>query len=63
MTCREKLMREHPEEVNSREVGGCANCPHHYGYAHKPEWCDLGKDTCTKCWDREIEIRRRIRKL
>ena len=52
MTCREKLMQEHPEYMNLACFGGCVGCPNHYGYLPKPDNCDeLG---CAECWDREI---------
>lgn len=56
MTCREKLMKEHPELVNSNYTGGCSKCPHSYGYLPRPDSCfrGLSNDECTKCWDREI---------
>ena len=58
MTCREKLAIEHPEEVDSKRLGGCVGCPHTYGYAKEPEWCDDNNFTdekCRRCWDREVE--------
>lgn len=55
MTCREKLAMEHPEELDSECFGGCNGCPSTYGYAKEPEWCALNQETCTKCWDREVE--------
>ena len=58
MTCREKLKMEHPEELDSGRLGGCKGCPHTYGYAKEPEWCDDNNFTdekCRRCWDREVE--------
>ena len=55
MTCREKLAMEHPEEVIEICGGGCVGCPDRYGYADEPDWCKPGDETCTKCWDREVE--------
>lgn len=55
MTCREKLMKEHPEDNNGLCFGGCYGCPSHLGYAKDPEWCRIGFETCAKCWDREVE--------
>ena len=60
MTCREKLMMEHPEYISDRFCGDCRGCPDDYGYLPPPEncWytqyknCDYGE--CRKCWDREI---------
>lgn len=55
MTCREKLAMEHPEEIDPAYFGGCNDCPMSYKYAKKPEYCKPGEETCTKCWDREVE--------
>ena len=58
MTCSEKMAIEHPEKVNFEYVGGCYGCPHTYGYAKDPEWCDDNNITdkkCRRCWDREVE--------
>lgn len=59
MTCREKLMIEHPECINEKKPGGCCGCPHAYGYLDKPSYCYkshiLGPAVCTECWDREVE--------
>lgn len=55
MTCREKLAMEHPEEIDIQCYGGCYACPTLHEYARKPEWCKPGDETCTKCWDREVE--------
>lgn len=55
MTCREKLKMEHPEELDTKYIGGCDGCPNTYGYAKTPEWCKPNNETCTKCWDREVE--------
>lgn len=58
MTCREKLMIEYPEHINSCYTGGCKFCPYMYGYLDKPEYCNdtsiSFKKRCTMCWDREI---------
>lgn len=56
MTCREKLKREHPNEINERYSGGCTKCPADYCYLDDPSYCDHGVTNaiCTKCWDREI---------
>lgn len=53
MTCREKLMKEHPEKVSKEYNGGCAGCPSTYGYLPNPKWCNSSCN-CTMCWDREI---------
>lgn len=55
MTCREKLMKEHPEDNNGLCFGGCHGCPSQFGYANRPDWCRIGFETCAKCWDREVE--------
>lgn len=55
MTCREKLIQEHPEHNNELCFGGCHGCPSQYGYANRPDWCRIGFETCAKCWDREVE--------
>lgn len=54
MTCKEKLMQEHPEWVNPIYYGGCWRCPNEYGYMDDPEYCDCNPTTCTECWNREI---------
>lgn len=54
MTCKDKLMQEHPAYVGTRFIGGCHGCPDDYGYADEPEWCALGNVTCTECWNREV---------
>ena len=55
MTCREKLAMEYPEELDNGRIGGCKGCPHTFGYAKEPEWCAMNHETCTRCWDREVE--------
>lgn len=65
MTYREKLQQEHPECVSVRFIGGCKQCPEHYGYGsenatNKNTCMAYGKpitaylDICRQCWDREI---------
>lgn len=57
MTCREKMMIEHPDDVENFWLGGVAGCPDDVGYLPKPEGCygyKLDGTKCTKCWDREI---------
>lgn len=58
MTCREKLMIEHPDKICEVFYGGCIGCPNFYGYLPVPFYCpddEVGnRETCTKCWDREI---------
>lgn len=56
MTFKEKLANEHPELVNRKYSGGCADCPKTYGYTNDTN-CFIDKDgqvDCTKCWNREI---------
>ena len=50
MTCREKMMQEHPEVYNSSIL---LDCPSDHGLAEDPEpfWC--AKNRCKDCWDRE----------
>lgn len=60
MTCKEKLKIEHPDLVNPMYTdGGCCGCPHHYGYARVPKYCDwdssFSEKLCYNCWDREVE--------
>ena len=55
VTCREKLIQEHPEHNNGLCFGGCHGCPSQFGYANRPDWCRIGFETCAKCWDREVE--------
>lgn len=52
MTCREKLMREHPEYIDDGYIGGCLMCPHTYGYMSRPVECP--SLACDECWNREI---------
>lgn len=56
-TCKERLHRDKPWEINPTYVGGCCGCPNEYGYAGTPEYCDHGvdPDRCKKCWDRPVE--------
>lgn len=62
MTCREKLMREHPEYVRDDYVGGSNKCPHNFGYAKQPKWCMTYFESCKDCWDREVETDERTNK-
>lgn len=61
MTCREKLKIEHPGSINPSHFGGCRGCPHNYGYLPlSKRLCggnssDYDHETCTKCWDQEVE--------
>lgn len=61
MTFREKLKKEHPEEVGTQFIGGCNRCPDDYGYEEYarcserlPELVEGGTRRCMACWDREI---------
>lgn len=60
-TCRERMKRENPALVSDDLVGGCAGCPHHYGYAKKRhpmcghELPAVQPDICWECWDRPVE--------
>ena len=56
MTCRERLQIEHPECINSSCFGGCIDCPHTYGYLPKPDQCVCSEESCSRCWDQEIDI-------
>lgn len=55
MTCKEKLMIDHPDYVGPNHRAGCVGCPCNYGYAGIPEWCDGKEETCKRCWDRKVE--------
>ena len=48
MTCKERLMKEHPYANADYIV--LHRCPSEYGYLEKPESCA----DCTACWNREI---------
>lgn len=63
MTCREKLQKDHPENIIPGMMGGCYGCPDQYRYA---TWgsglCREGgkrvapsNNMCTKCWDRVVQ--------
>lgn len=54
MTCREKLLIEHPDMVKSIYWGGCNGCPDDYGYLPTRSDCNSSDGTCRACWDREI---------
>ena len=55
MTCKEKLMMEHPENCN---IILDTDCPSNYGYLDDPYSCNVSNDenpiSCEKCWEREI---------
>lgn len=60
-TCRERLQREHPDEVRPMYVGGCRGCPTDHGYVSEEKIKCLGyrphevhgEQRCTLCWDQE----------
>ena len=59
MTFKEKLTKEHPDNIDSTEWGGCRLCPCTYGYesrtAHTPCINTIPSEkVCTQCWNREI---------
>ena len=56
ITCREKLMREHPNYVDKIYVGGCKGCPIDYDYLDEPDNCPGlgGHGSCADCWNRSI---------
>ena len=54
MTCREKIMIEHRENVSPAYRGGVRGCPSDYGYLGDPEYCDVTPENCERCWNREI---------
>ena len=58
MTCREKLALEYPKSIHPFFDGGCAGCPHEYGYLERPDYCDTSSYhnmfRCGECWSREI---------
>lgn len=59
MTCKEKLMREKPDEYRLMfEEKKIRICPNSFGYAKNPTVAedDACSITCEKCWDREIDI-------
>lgn len=53
MTFREKLAKEHPDNIDEDYCGGCYGCPSSYDYepAHN---CSSEKHKCTECWNREM---------
>lgn len=53
MTFREKLKKEHPENIKPIYCGGCLDCPSDYGYEEHPN-CNIANGDCTACWDRKI---------
>lgn len=60
MTCKEKLMKEHPDHINPKYVRGYAACPYIYGYTTVDN-CrnDEGiccYTLCEDCWNQEVYI-------
>lgn len=43
MTCREKLMREHPDMIYPTAIAGCEGCPSNYGYLPNPSYCQFNE--------------------
>ena len=56
MTCREKLMQEHPNWDNAKINETIRNhCPWSYGYCERPTWCCGNDDLkCPTCWNLDI---------
>jgi len=57
MTFRERLTKEHPDEIDEKYDGGCCGCPCDYGYENWVEnykYCESSAN-CTDCWNREME--------
>lgn len=56
MTFRERLKRDHPEDVQSYFGGGCCGCPEDYGYEPSgyKRTCNKNHTECTTCWDRQM---------
>lgn len=52
MTCRERKMLDVMAHYKKGNVGLLHECPHTYGYADKPEWCEPSKERCAMCWNR-----------
>lgn len=50
MTFKEKLAKEHPEQLDNECAGGCVGCPRDYGYEQQ---CNT-ELTCEECWNGEI---------
>jgi hypothetical protein len=57
LSCRDRLKKEHPENINLEFFGGCLSCPDEYGYISEDKVrCDgllrrPCQETCTACWD------------
>lgn len=58
MTCREKMKKERPENIDSKFYGGCGSCPVRY-YPSARKYCEEYKrcpnePICTACWDQPV---------
>lgn len=58
MKCIDKFRQEHPELANMNV--DVYKCPHMYGYAPKPQDCEIGhhdvsREMCKACWNREVD--------
>ena len=53
MTYREKIQEEHPECIDSNELGGVRDCPADYDY-EDGIYCHKVGDDCEACWNRDI---------
>lgn len=54
MTCKEKLMADHPDlPITAILAIVGETCPDEFGYLNTPDWCEADIK-CRKCWDREI---------
>lgn len=63
-TCRERLKREYPNNVDNRAAGGCIGCPSQYGYipgTHVSCRYNNGRrpyeslnECCEACWNQEV---------
>lgn len=57
MTCRERLQKEHPDEVRAECWGGCNGCPSYYGYVTghtclaEERKARPNHNDCRQCWD------------
>ena len=62
MTFKERLQKEHPEELYEAYFAGCNGCPIDYGYENiEPCFCVGGdEEICSKCWNREIQEKKKM---
>lgn len=55
ITYKELLWLLHPEKADDREQGGCAGCPHDYGFDDDSGCKSTAlMEYCDTCWNREI---------